>query len=311
MKNNVIRFDHFLTYTNAANIDDYLEEYTRQGFIPHEETVRHDPGLRNGFIGFGPEYIEFCWVEDEALFAAAGAEEKLLRTTPRPFGLGMVADDVQAVHDSWVARGYSVPEVWSKAPRDASFDSPPMWGFQDIPNELLPGAACFVLTYHTRRIDEVKQIKLSPNTSYAISGVTFVTAEPEARATCWRNLLAPGEQVHHSGTGFHVWIGPHQARWITSEAYQISYGLNWLPFAYPIGELGLLHLLASDLRVAKTMLEQAGRRTFPVSVKGEEELLIAPDARDGFSFIIRQQPIEVWLQERMARTGEKLKLGQD
>jgi hypothetical protein len=267
--------------------------------------------LRNGFISFGPEYIEFCWVEDEALFAAAGAEEKLLRRTPRPFGLGLVADDVQAVHDGWIARGYSVPEVWSKAPRDAPLDAPPAWSFQEIPNELLPGAACFVLTYHNRPKDEVRQIKIGPNTIYAISGVTFVTSEPEARATRWRDLLAPGEPVYQSGAGFHVGIGAHQARWITPEVYQSSYGLTWLPFAYPIGELGLLHLLASDLRVAKIMLEQAGRRTFPVPVRGEEELLIAPDARDGFSFIIRQRPVEVWLAERMVRTGEKLKLGQD
>lgn len=306
-----IRFDHFMTYTSAANLDDYLKEYATQGFVPHEKTVRHDPGLRNGFIFVGPEYVEFCWVEDEALFAAADAEEKLLRTTPRPFGLGMIADDVQAVHDDWMARGYSVPEVWSKVPRDATPNTPPVWSFQDIPSELLPGVSCFVLTYHTRPKDEVKQIKIAPNTIYAISGVTFVTTEPEARATCWRNLLAPGEQVNQSGTGFHVWIGPHRAMWMTPEDYQVSYGLNWMPFPHPVGELALLHLLASDLRVAKIMMEQSGRRTFPVSVRGEEELLIAPDARDGFIFIIRQQPIEMWLRERMGRTGEKLKLAQD
>jgi hypothetical protein len=157
----------------------------------------------------------------------------------------------------------------------------------------------------------VKQIKLAPNTIYAISGVTFVTTEPEARATGWRNLLAPGEQVYRSEIGFDVWVGPHQARWITPQLYQSSYGLTWLPFAYPSGEMGLLHLLASDLRVARIMLEQAGRRAFPVSVRGEEELVIAPDGRDGFSFIIRQQPIEVWLEERMARTGEKFRLADD
>ena len=51
-----IQFDHFITFTSAINIDDYLEEYAAQGFVPEEKTVRHDPGLRNGFIFIGPEY---------------------------------------------------------------------------------------------------------------------------------------------------------------------------------------------------------------------------------------------------------------
>lgn len=67
--------------------------------------MRHDPGLRNGFITIGPEYLEFLWVEDEALFAAAPQEERELRTPPRPFGIGIEAADVAAVRDAWVARG--------------------------------------------------------------------------------------------------------------------------------------------------------------------------------------------------------------
>ena len=313
-----IRFDHFITYTSAANIDDYLKEYKAQGFVPYEETVRHDPGLRNGFIGFGPEYIEFGWVEDEALFAAADMEQKLLRTTPRPFGIGMLADDVQAVHNDWTVRGYSVPAVWSKAPRDAAPDTPSAWSFQAIPGELVPGVSCFALTYHARPHNEVSafltqrmQIKIPPNTIYAVSGVTFVATEPKARAIRWRDLLAPGEPVHQSEVSFDVWIGPHQARWMTPDAYQATYALQWRPFLHPGGELALLHLLASDLSAAKRMLEQSERRLASIVVKGEEELLIAPDARDGFTFIIRQQSVEIWLRERMVRTGEKLQLAQD
>lgn len=306
-----IWFDHFITYTSAVNIDDYIKEYTAQGFLSNEKTVRHDPGLRNGFIFFGPEYIEFCWVEDEELFAKADAEEKLLRTVPHPYGLGMIAEDVKALHSDWTARGYSVPEVWSKTHRDATPDTPPVWSFQDIPRELLPGAACFALTYHNRPKGEVKHIKIPPNTIYAVYGAAFVATEPEARATCWRNLLAPDEQVVQSGLGFEVLIGPHRAMWMTPDTYQSTYGLDWAPSPHPFGELSVLHLLASDLGVAKMMIEQSGRHAFSVKVKGDEELLIAPDARDGFVFSVRQQPAEMWLQGRMARTGEKLKLDQD
>jgi hypothetical protein len=35
---------------------------------------------------------------------------------------------------------------------------------------------------------------------------------------------------------------------------------------------------------------------------------VAPDERDGFAFLIRQQPAETWLEERLRRTNEKLTL---
>lgn len=306
-----IRLDHFITYTSALDIDDYLKEYAAQGFVPHEKTVRHNPGLRNGFVFVGPEYLEFCWVEDEALFAEAEEEDKLLRDAPRPFGLGMVSDDVQAVHEGWVARGYTVPDVSSSAPRDAPADSPPVWSFQTIPSELLPGAWCFALTYHMRPKDKATDIRIGPNTIYAISGLTFVTPEPDVRATSWRDLLAPAEQIVRAGTSTEVRIGAHRVAWMTAEDYRVAFGMNWVPSVHPRGELALFHLLASNLGIARTTMEQAGRRVTPISLDEEDALLIAPDARDGFTFLVHQRPIESWLQERIGRTGEKLQLVED
>jgi hypothetical protein len=303
-----IRFDHFITYTSAEHIDDYVKEYAVQGFTPSETTVRHEPGLRNGFVFLGAEYIEFCWVEDEALFAAADAQDKALRAGRRPFGIGIVTDDVQALHEDWTARGYSVPDTVSKAPRDAPPDAPALWSFQDIPAELLPGVYSFALTYHARPRDAVKQVKIAPNSIYAIAGVTLVTPEPAARAACWRDLLAPGEPVTPTDIGFEVQIGPHLARWVTPAAYQAAYGLDWTPPPHPCGELALLHLLATDLSKAQAMLEAAGRRIDAISVAGHSELLVTPDERDGFAFLIRQQPAETWLEDRLRRTGEKLTL---
>jgi len=303
-----IRFDHFITYTSAANIDNYLKEYAMQGFLPEERTVRHDPGLRNGFINLGPEYIEFGWVEDEEQFSRADEEEKTLRATPRPCGIGMIAEDVREVHNNWIARGYSVPDVFSKAPRDAPPDTPPRWSFQEIPSELLPGVACFALTYHARPKNEVKNIKIHPNTIYAVLGVTFVSNEAEERATSWRNLLAPNKQIVQSGSSYDVFIEPHMAMWMTPDTYQTTYGLEWSPSPTPYGELAILHLLASDLSIAKSMIEKSGKQVISKDIRGIEELLIPPDARDGFIFSIRQQPVEIWLKDRMARTSETLSL---
>lgn len=146
-----LRFDHFLTYTDAVTLEDHTAGYRAAGFGVLDRTVRHDHGRRNGFVGFGPEYIEFCWVEDEALFATASSEERAWRHARRPYGIGMVTDNVQALHDAWSARGYALPAVWSKAPRDAPAETPPLWSLQEIPATLLPGVRCFALTYHRRR----------------------------------------------------------------------------------------------------------------------------------------------------------------
>lgn len=303
-----IQFDHFLTHASAANLEEYLREYAEQGFTPNDRTVRHEPGLRNGFVFFGLEYIEFCWVEDENLFAAADEEQRSFRTASRPFGMGLIAQDVHAVHDDWTARGHPVPDVWSKAPRDAAPDAPPVWSFQDVPPGLLPGVSAFVLTYHRRKRDDIRKVIIHPNTTYALSGVTFVSPEPESRAWQWRNVLAPDEQVISSTTGFDVQIGPHRASWMSPDAYHATFERQWEPAPHPHGELAVLHLLAIDLQTVKGMLESAGRQVRNISINGREELFVEPDPRDGFAFAVREQPVETWLQERMDQTEEKIEV---
>jgi hypothetical protein len=301
-----VRFDHLITFTSATTIDDYLNEYLTQGFMTHGQTVRHEPGLRNGFVSFGPDYLEFWWVENEVQFAAADADQRALRVGQRPFGIGMVAQDVQVLHHDWSARGYAIGPVTSRAPRDAPVDAPPAWSFQDIPHELLPGCLCFALTYHGRSPDDQIEVKVGSNTIYALSGVTFVAIEAEARSAQWRDLLAPGEPVIASEAGFTVRIGPHLATWMTPDSYHAAYGRVWKAAPHSYSDLALLQLLAADLDQMRTILEQAGRRLTPYSMRGQQAFLIEPDERDGVTFLVQQQPIAAWLHARMARTGEVL-----
>jgi hypothetical protein len=303
-----LQFDHFLTCTSGASIDDRLAEWAAQGFLPLERTVRHEPGLRNGFVGIGPEYLEFLWVEDEMLFAAGDEKDKAVRAACRPFGIGLVADDVRAVHADWTARGHALPAVGSKAARDASADAPPAWSFQEIPDGLLPGVATFALTYHARTANAVRKVRIAPNTIYAISGVTFVAAEPEVRATRWRDLLAPGEPVMESGAGCALTIGPHRATWTSPEAWHAAFGRPWTPAPHAWGEIALVHLLAEDLGTVEATMQAAGRKATWLHRSDGEDLLLEPDARDGFAFVVRRQPVESWRRERMERTGENLEL---
>jgi hypothetical protein len=56
---------------------DYTASYRAAGFTVLDQTVRHQGGLQTGFVQFGPEYIEFLWVDDESLFAEADEERSL------------------------------------------------------------------------------------------------------------------------------------------------------------------------------------------------------------------------------------------
>jgi hypothetical protein len=301
-----IWFDHFLTYVESANVDSYLEEYTALGFQVDPSTVRHEPGLRNRFIFIGPEYLEFLWVENENLFEAGDPQYKLFRAAARPFGIGMIAQDVNQLHADWVAGGFRVPDVFSKAARDAPSDAPPVWSFQDIPISLLPGATCFAITYHKRTQGAVKNTFIHPNKIFAVEGVTFVANAPHARAEQWRDLLAPAEPIISSELGDQLQIGPHRALWLTPERFRSTFKRDWPSPKHPSGELAVLHLLATDIDWVKTNFEKCGRKTVMIDFLGKRELLITPDQRDGFIFSVREALIEEWAWERDQRTNEKL-----
>ena len=285
MPSPTVQFDHFITYIEAPSLEQHLDRYRAAGFAVADRTVRHDPGLRTGFVFFGDAYLEFAWVEDEALFAGADESEVARRKASRPWGIGFKADDVSRVHADWIRRGLAVPEVFSKAPRDAAPDAPPGWSFQDIPEALLPGAVCFVVTYHRARPGEPR--KPGTNTIYAIHGPTFVSAAPKQRATAWRDLLAPAAPILGSEQESAVTIGPHRATWLSPDRYRDTFGRAWTAAPHAFGELAPLHLLASDMRAAESALTTAGWEIVPAD---QGAIFVPPSPLDGFSFLISGGP---------------------
>jgi hypothetical protein len=300
-----IRLDHFITYTSALSIDEHMDWYRQAGFGVMDDTVRHEGGLRNGFVGLTQEYIEFCWVEDEALFSAVGPEELALRQATRPYGIGIATSDVNALHDMWAAQGYEPAPVWSKAPRDAAPDAAPVWSFQEIPPALQPGGAeCFVLMYHSFR--NQGKLRIAANTTYAVAGATFVTLQPAERARAWGRLLAPDQPIQGEGENCSVRLGPHVGTWMTPERYQQVYGQEWEPAPHAVGEFAVLHLLAERLETAEHLLRQTGRTV--TQLQGSDDapasLFVAPDPSDGFAFVLTERPANEWLAERTARFGD-------
>lgn len=311
-----IRLDHFITAANVDNIDAYLDEYRAAGFRVGEQTVKHNPGLRNGFIRFGPEYLEFVWVEDEELFQA-GADEAMfkprlreLRAGYRPFGIGIDTRDVRALHDEWAAKGIAVPDVVDSWARDMDRTTPPVWSFLPIPPSALGGALAFGLTYHTANRDVPRKVRIAPNGTYAIAGITFVSDEAEERAAKWRDLLAPGEQVQKSNGVFSVYVKPHTLEWLSALEYQEQYGLSYKPAPHGFGEMSIIHVLSDDLDETERQLGVLERAVVRIPDKrtGVDTLIVPPDERDGFTMSITEKSAEGWLRERTAATGEKIEL---
>jgi hypothetical protein len=209
---------------------------------------------------------------------------------------------VAAVHDAWVARGLQVPDVFSKAARDAPADAPPVWTFLEIPRSLLPGAETFLIQYRLKRRESATQVRPAANSIYGIAGVTFVADDPLSRATRWRDLLAPEASVHQSGATVSVHIGAHRATWMAPDRYRTLYGMVWKPAPHDRGEIALLHLLAESLTSVRTHVHAGGRVARDVT----DGLLIEPDPVDGFGFVVSQLSADEWIQKRNLRTGESL-----
>lgn len=300
-----IRMEHFITPTHAATIETQLDLYRQAGFLPEATTVRHDPGLRNGFIMLGPEYLELAWIEDETLFAAGGGGVPGIQTyqpAMRPWGIGLESADVAATAEEWRNRGYTLPPVISRGARDADPDAGPAWSFQPIPRDLLPGAHCFALTYHNAHRPSPRPVPIPPNTTYAIHDVILVAPDPRARAIRWATLLAPHEPVLEEPGSAAVQIGPHLATWLTPDEYRRRYNRAWQDAPHDRGEIALLHLLAADLNAAADAFTRAN---LPLEHLHPAALLVGPIPGDGYTFLVTEERPEAWAARRHALTGEE------
>ncbi len=308
-----LKLDHVITSTNIASIDVHLDDYRKAGFLPVEYTVRLDPGLRNGFIAIGPEYVEFAWVENADEFNRAAVANPILaalRAIPRPFRISFVTEDISAVHDEWTARGYDLPPIQSLKPQDAQPDDLPLWSLFDIPPSILRGVWFVVEQYHRHREGGMQEISMSPNTIYAMVGITFVSNVPGEQAARWRDVFALAEPVQREEGIVEVRLGPHVFTWMTPEKYQDTYRLPWEFANHPFGEIAILHLHANSLEKAHEMLYKAGRETAPISsdLIGGDGILILPDIRDGLTFLVTECPVQDWLDERTSITGEHIRV---
>ncbi len=284
--------NHIISFADVPNIDRYLERYKKAGFVVDQNTVRHAPGKRNGFVNFGPDYIEFCWVENQSEFnKKETASHKFFQRNPRPFGVAWESKNVDAFHKKAVKLGFKLKPTWSKTMKEAN-DSNPWWTFQDIPQKYLPGAWSFMLTYVRRDWTRPYTVSIGKNTIYGLTGMTFITQRPQKRAATWQKLL--GGKLEKPTR---LILGPHFLEWLTPAEYRNVHGAIKSPLQKRftnMQEIALIHLVAKDIHKARSMLV---RNSFRVQ-DGKNGFSIIPDKRDGFAFHVMQMDPKKWAKTR-------------
>jgi hypothetical protein len=295
--------DHVITYTRAKTIEQALDQYRAQGFDVASRTVRHDPGLRNGFIVLGGEYLELCWVEDEDAFASAELMERHWRQSPGVGGVGITSSRLETVRNRLLEAGLELAEITEGRPRDAAPDDPPTWRFLELPEGTLEGTWAFFLQYLTRD-DGTKDVGIAPNGIYAMEGFTSVSATPSTAAAQWRLILGPTAEIdQRDETQATMVSGPFNLTWVTPERYRELFGVD---FEHAVFTIAHIDVLTTDLIRTETIL--AGRA--PTRRRGPDgdTLFVPPLRDDGVAFLVREVDPAEWSAGRSAVTGEILRL---
>ncbi len=294
-----LRLDHVLTFANVRRVETALDRYQKAGFLVSDHIAEWEPGLRNGFINLWPEYLELLCVDDSARFEAE-APDALRRASERwrPYGLGFYSDDTVALHDRWSARGVDLPAPDMLRLATTPATDPP--DFCEMPVPGLEGADCFVLTSYYPNPAMRRFMQVAPNTVFGLGGVTLVSEEPTQRCRDWAATFGTNgvsESVREAGFD----LGLHRFRWIRPSEYERRFGHPWVSGE---SEIGVVHLLAEDSRVAFEMMRDADW-TVEDTRDGHS---IAHHQEDGFVFAIEERQAEDWNAARLNVWGESLEL---
>jgi hypothetical protein len=295
-----VRLDHVTTYAEVDALGDVLAAYRRAGFPVSDRVVAHANGVRSGTIWFGSEYLELLVVEDvDAFVKLAPMNDRLVCSGWRPFGIGFKSPDVGALHEAWTARGIELPELSRLHAADGA--GALEWRILQVPLKTLRGASCFVI----EKGDTAAPPPLAaPNATYALAGITMVSAEAEERVRQWRALLAPDHPLQVSGVDA-VPLGHHRVCWMTPDEFHVRSGHAWQAAGHPLGEIGIVHLLSEDLDRTRACLTRAGRAWTDL-VPAREAILVDPDPTDGLRLAIHACPRAQWDAARRVSHGPEI-----
>lgn len=149
------------------------------------------------------------------------------------------------------------------------------------------------LARHNTPPSPVHTLQRAANTTYAVEGISMVSAAPADAARRRQTLLNADAALTADEDVYTVSVPPHTIWWLTPEGFHARYGVRWSSTSNRAGQIAAIHVLAEDLDVAATSLAH-GADTDVVTVRNDARLVVAPTGEDGVLLIIRAYPLEQW-----------------
>lgn len=288
----ITRFDHVYSYLKDNDLDACYARFSRAGFLMDERRMRHPKGHLTGFVEMTGTYLEFLSVVDEQEFEReADPENRIFRSNPQPFGIGAVCTDPQLIFDRLAPIYPELKKPYSRGEQGKP-EGPVLWTFCPLPHQATPGADVFPLMYH-RRQGKKYELKVGPNTIFALGGVWLCSDSIEGRMDVWKRTLKPVTQDFRR-LGRDIEFGAQKLSWISEAEYKTNFKDAWTSRSNEVGDICAVRLLAKDLSVAQKFLEKEG---FAFLRDGEDQLITAKDANTGYAFVIERSDSEIFLTE--------------
>ncbi len=290
------RIDHVI-FGASKEMRDLLLSYEEIGFkvSPYDQTMRHQPGLRTGFLYFSPkgagDYIEFLTVEDRGAFTLAQAKgEEKYTEQPCAQGVGIRVKNADAVHTALVAQGTAVKPVWSKRPEDKGEDTPNLWSFVEL-EKPLSGLGSFYVQYLQGKVADQVEIQTGANGIFAVAGLLYDSDDLDAVTT---NLIAdfPRDLVRREGSD--IWLGCHRI-FATSFKRFCSNSPKASFFQNPDLNFYGVHLYTQSLETTAAAL----KGKWKPHVVLDDRILLLPTEHEGLLAVVTQYPVTQWQNERV------------
>jgi len=303
--------DHFIAFTDTP-IETLLDRFGRAGFAvaSPDQTVRVPPGLRNGFVFIGPDYLEFCWVEREEEFAEGVARDRGLRRIregQRPYGIAFRTEDAARFREGLLRRGFDVPDVVVARPSDAPEDAPSAWAFGALPPASTPGAHAFYMAYLAGAGERPRVFDVGRNGIFLVVGAVFVAERPDLRTRAWARLFGE-DSLLVENRGFA--LGPHTFVWVTPSEWERIAGRPY-PVGGPFHEIAAVVVRSEDCARTEEALIAGGipvvRRHLALpGFDSEPGLVVFPEVAGGFPMIVLPGEREPWMRWREAFEREAI-----
>ena len=296
-----IRIDHYITDTNI-NIFELLKKYMDIGFVSDlDSTVKHEPGLRTGFLYLGPkpgtDYIEFLSVENAESYKAAqekGREDSRVGELI-PYGVGVRVKNIEALHKELTEQKVAVKDVFSKRPEGKDESTPFVWSFMDLENSKAKLNSFYVeylLSSTEKQISGYKLVE-GKNGIYALAGLLCEFASEQDAYEALKQDF-PESSLHIKSDKLK--LGCHEIISLSKEKIRKTCVENNHKYPNFNEDLNLNGILLYTENLDKT--EEHFKGKWKPYFRVENEIWILPSEIEGLFAVIQEKPKSEYLESR-------------